>query len=340
MKLRKAVKGIIAASVLLVLILDASTSLKGAQEGLHLCLSTVIPTLFPFIFTSSWLLSALQIGENKLERKLCTIFRCPPGCSVILISGFLGGYPVGARCIGQAVESGQLSEKNAGKMLVYCNAAGPAFLFGILGPGFQQSWIPWILWAIHIFSAFATAWVLPHDAHPNTQTAQNNSVKLTEILKHSVKSISEVCGWIILIRILIVILQKWVLWLLPQTWSIGIIGILELSNGCLNITTLENSGLKFILSAAFLGFGGLCVALQTASAAPGVKQTFYLPGKLIQATISLLIAYFIQLLPFWGGEGVLMPAPFLFVCIATMIGCIYFIRKHEKSCGILEAIGV
>ena len=36
MKLRKAVKGIIAASVLLVLILDASTSLKGAQEGLHL----------------------------------------------------------------------------------------------------------------------------------------------------------------------------------------------------------------------------------------------------------------------------------------------------------------
>ena len=50
---------------LLILILNVDTAVKGAQEGLELCIQTIIPSLFPFFdgkvsFTISSFLSNYQ----------------------------------------------------------------------------------------------------------------------------------------------------------------------------------------------------------------------------------------------------------------------------------------
>ena len=42
--------GVLSSLIMFILIIDAQTALKGAKEGVTLCLYTIIPSLFPFLF--------------------------------------------------------------------------------------------------------------------------------------------------------------------------------------------------------------------------------------------------------------------------------------------------
>lgn len=65
---------------------------------------------------------------------------------------------------------------------------------------------------------------------------------------------------------------------------------------------LEAAGLRYCMASGFLAFGGLCVWLQTKSVlAPyGLTGRCYLPGKILQGTIAVLLTWGIQVLfPSW-----------------------------------------
>lgn len=153
--------GIAAATGIALLILDSKTALAGAQSGVELCIRTVIPSLFPF-FLFSILLTTSLIGRRiPILRPVCRLCRIPGGAESILIAGFLGGYPVGAQCVSQAYRAGQLSHRDARRMLGFCNNCGPAFLFGMAAALFREWWAPWSLWGIHIFSALCVGVLIP-----------------------------------------------------------------------------------------------------------------------------------------------------------------------------------
>ena len=59
MHLRKHITGIFSCMGILVLILDGKTALAGAMAGMELCMKTVIPSLFPFLFLCSLLTNSL-----------------------------------------------------------------------------------------------------------------------------------------------------------------------------------------------------------------------------------------------------------------------------------------
>ena len=103
------------AFAMLVLILDGQTAMAGAAEGLALCMKTLIPSLFPFFLLSAMLTSSLSGGG-------------------LLLTGLLGGYPLGAANAARAYRARQLDRAEAERMAVLCNCAGPSFLFGVVGP--------------------------------------------------------------------------------------------------------------------------------------------------------------------------------------------------------------
>jgi len=160
---RNILTGSFAALGLLLLILDAKTGLKGANEGITLCLYTVVPALFPFFVLSALLTSSLTGGKNRLFGLLGKLCRIPEGSEILLATGLLGGYPVGAKSVAQAWEKGWLSQEDARRMLGFCSNAGPAFLFGMLSQVFRNTKALWVLWGIHILSAVITARLLPGD---------------------------------------------------------------------------------------------------------------------------------------------------------------------------------
>ena len=114
-------------TAMVLLILDSRCTADSAREALSLCARTLIPSLFPLFVLGGMLapgLAGLRIPG------LSRILGFPEG---FFLLGCLGGYPLGAACIAQAVERNELSKTDAGRMTGLCSLCGPGFLFGVLG---------------------------------------------------------------------------------------------------------------------------------------------------------------------------------------------------------------
>lgn len=279
-----------AAIGMLVLILDTRTAMDAVRSGVLLCIQTLIPSLFPFFVFSSLLTGSLLGKTSKLFGPLERLFRIPEGTGSLLLIGFLGGYPTGAQCIRQAYDRGLLSRKAALRMTAFCNNAGPSFLFGIIAPFFPESGYVWILWSIHIFSALTVSAVLTEKTEKTESIVKTTQITLTAALERSIRTMASVCGWVVIFRLILSFLERWILWMFPLTHQILIKGIIELTNGCLLLGELENLPLRFLSASLLIGFGGGCVMLQTKSVIRDFPLTHYFYGKLMQAGISLLFA--------------------------------------------------
>lgn len=323
-----------------VLILDSSVAFQGAAEGLQLCVQTVIPSLFPLMFFMTIMVSLPEVNHFPYFKRIGKWFHIPNGSETILLTGLLGGYPLGAVCIGQAVSEGRLSSKIGSHMIVFCNAAGPAFIFGIAAGLFKQRWIGFLLWGIQILSCLYVSGCMASKDEASFSAVSPPAASSSQAMDRSVKSISMICSWIIMMRILIAILEQHILYALPLTFRIFIRGILELSNGCISLYGVRQPNLRFLFVSAFLGFGGLCVALQSCSAAKGVCTKRYLPGKLLQGIVSFLLALTVQPFVFGSSQtNVIFSIAAVFSLIAIKLS-VHGIKKIKNRGRILEFVGV
>ena len=286
---------------MLVVILETKTAVDGIRDGIGICLQTLIPSLFPFLILSQLLTTSLTgrtVPPLRWAGKLC---RIPEGAESLLAVGLLGGYPAGAQNVKLCQELGILSREDAQRMRIFCNNAGPAFLFGILGPLFETRSDIWLLWAVQIIGAIFTGIILPGGSGKNVKLQESRAVSLPEAMSHAIRAMSTVCGWVIVFRMILTFLQRWFFWFLPEPLKVLVTGFLELSNGCVALHSIDNRQLRFLLASAMLPFGGLCVTMQTASVSVHWEFLPYLLGKLLQTGICLLLAA--AFLPLLNGNG-------------------------------------
>ena len=283
--------GILAGLCMLALIFDGKTAVTSIQDGIQLCLQTVIPALFPFFLLSPILIGALWgVSPGFLKRigKLCKI---PTGAESLMVIGLISGYPVGAQLTAQAYKEGKISLDSARRMLGFCNNAGPAFIFGMLSPLFSNSRIPWVLWLIHILGAIIAGILLPGKYEQGKIiTIQDSSVTIGEILRNAIRTMAIVCGWLLAFRLILGFCQRWFLWLMPIEIQVLFSGVLELANGCMNLSLLPSEGMRFLYASMFLALGGVCVGMQTMSVTQKTGIGMYFPGKVIQALVSLVLS--------------------------------------------------
>lgn len=290
------IQTILAAIAMLVLVLDGKTAVAGAMEGTVLCLRVVIPSLFPFLVLSSTLTAGLSgKGLGALSPLLC---RCgiPSGAEPLFLSGILGGYPAGAQLVGQAVQGRCLSKSQADRILGLCNQAGPAFFFGVVAGQFASPWTGALLWGIQIIAALLTGLLLGRSA-PAQQVTDPEPLPFSRRFQSCIRSMALVCAWVILFRVLLTFLDRWLLWLLPTDLRILLSGLLELTNGCTALAGCESLTLRFVIAGVLLNLGGLCVTMQTASVAAQYSLSMgpYLVCKVLQtgfgAFLCALIGY-------------------------------------------------
>lgn len=324
---RKMITGTLAAMGMLLLILDAKTALQGAGEGLRLCIQTIIPSLFPFFILSVLLTSSLTGVRSKLLAPIGKLCAMPSGSEILLVTGLLGGYPVGAQSVNLAWRSGQLTKNDAQRLLGFCNNAGPAFLFGIIATQFMDSAAPWILWLIHISTALLVGFILPGNSKNEVILRAGKAVSVSVAMECSLKITASVCGWVILFRTLISFLDRWLLWLFPDAARVALCGLLELANGCCQLGQIKDVATRFVVCSGLLSFGGLCVTMQTMTATGGLGLGLYLPGKLLQCIFSILLAYSVTPILYQTRYHV----PFLFLIGALcIVSTVVILRKKKK----------
>lgn len=315
---------------MILLILDAKTALSGAKDGIALCLYTVIPSLFPFFILSSMLTSSLTGKSIPILHPIGRLCGIPEGAESLLVVGILGGYPVGAQAIADAYEQGQLKKSAAHRLLGFCSNAGPAFLFGMAGSLFTSAIVPWVLWLIHILSALTVGTILPNKRHDTCLLRKSASLTVPQAMERSIRVMATVCGWVVIFRVILAVLNRWVLWLLPQAGHILLSGLLELSNGCAALHSLQSEGSRFVLCACMLAIGGLCVGMQTVSVTTSLGTGLYFPGKVLQGLISILMAAAGQCFLFPPSERMVLPIS-SYVCIFAVGSIMALCLRRRKK---------
>lgn len=276
---------------LLMMILDSKTVLSAAAEGIDLSIRILIPSIFPFLVVCT--MASASLPGFRFLRPVGRLQRLPEGAEDLFFLGLLGGYPLGAAMVSQAAKDRRISRSDGNRLLAFCSNAGPAFIFGIgsgLFPGFVYCLA---IWAIHILSAFLVGLMTPGKAARSTQRNPSD-LTMSQALRNAIMTMATICGWVTLMRIVIHLFERWVLCFLPETAQILLRGILELANGSVALGGIDNVGLRMILFSAFLSFGGICVWLQTLSVTQNLSPRCYLPGKLTQCAISILLASLAQ----------------------------------------------
>lgn len=313
---------------MLILIIDGKTALAGAADGIDLCLKSVIPSLLPFFVLSSLLTSSLW-GTDAFAPigRLCGM---PRGSESLLIVGLLGGYPVGAQSVSDAYRRCTLSNDQAQRLLGFCSNAGPSFFFGIVASRFSQWWAGLALWVIHILAALMVGIFLPGKDTGAVELQEKQAVTLPDALSGSLRVMANVCGWVILFRILIAFLEQWVLRLFSEPVRICIIGLLELANGCCSLEQISDERLRFVAASVMLGIGGLCVLMQTLSVTRGLSIRSYLQGKLLQALLSLILSAAMVYIGPWMAI-VLIAAVFLLVKLKKYVEILQLLVYNKKK---------
>ena len=287
---RQMLQGMIASGIMLVLILDGQTALQGASQGLQLCMKAVIPSLFPFFVLSNLITNSLFGGPLLFLQPFARLCRIPRGAECLLVPAFLGGYPTGAQSVYQAYQAGNLSRQIALRLMAFCNNAGPAFLFGMVSSLFPNQWYVWSLWLIHIISAILTSFTIPNAQTDAVPLTSSEGISVSQALASALRTTALVSGWVILFRILIAILNRWLFWIFPLEMQVILIGFMELTNGCAALHDIEDLNLRFLICSVILAFGGGCVIMQTMSAIHDLPIQTYLSGKAKQVLFSLILS--------------------------------------------------
>lgn len=305
-------------------ILESEAVIKGAENGLTLCIQVIIPSIFPFLFLAMLMCGYWKGVRIPLFKPICKAVGIPVDAQSILLLAVVGGYPIGAQAVAQARNDQQISDATARRLLGFCNNAGPSFIFGLMGTIFENRYVPVLLWVVHIGSALIVGYLLP-DKHCSYCTAdRHETVSIPMILKNAVQVTTVICGWVILFRILITLLNTWLLNLDPLLKT-TIYGLLELSNGCVALSDIRSESIRFITAAALLSSGGLCVLMQTRSVTGDLGMGMYFPGKLMQTALSVLLSALIC--PFLY-DRTAYPLPIL---ICTVFCLVYvFALKRKK----------
>lgn len=336
MKNNGRIYGLFGAIGMAMLILDSKTALSGAAQGLTLCIQSVIPSLFPFFFLSSMLTAALSGRRLPIPNVILRLLKIPEGGESLLIVALLGGYPVGAAGIADAAKRGQLPVDTARRMLGFCNNAGPSFLFGIIAGLFPQYWMAWALWGIHMTSSLLVGILLPGKLREKISVSASRQPSIMDSLSGAIKTMTTVCGWVVLFRILIAFLDRWLFWALPNSLTVVISGLLELTNGCCMLATVPNTGLRFILCSGMLAFGGLCVGMQTVTVTASIGSGMYFPGKLLQMILSVALASLIQTV--FPDHVQISPTVFLFLAGSTGAVVCIFLASSKKEVAFREKL--
>ena len=187
-----------------LIIIKPELCAAGAAQGLLLSGRVLIPSLFPMTVCTLFITgSGAFSGLKRLSHITQRLFHLSSDEFITVILSLIGGYPVGAKLLNEAVREKRISAEKAGLMLCYCVNSGPAFAVSAVGAGMYSSReIGFALLAAHLLPSLIMcllfSFIIKND---NRKTV---SVKAPSAADNFVSSVAgasaallSICGWVI-----------------------------------------------------------------------------------------------------------------------------------------------
>ena len=287
----------------LLLAVFSDACLMATADALSAWWNRVLPALLPFsVFLSlSDSGGAFALLEH-ICRKPAKRLHISPALLPCMLFGMLSGYPNGARLS---------SLRGIGRNAAFCSFCSPVFLLGVVSYGLYgrgEVFLP--LFAAHIGSGLLT--VLPQCLFPKTRTARKSALSPSRhtarpqgffpILRDSLSVMASVGGCMVLFSVGIALIRELHLLsplaaLRPFGWSEAELlallhGCFEFAGGCVSIAALSLPlRIRLSMTAFTVGFGGLCVMLQSAMFLDTAETRQYGRIKLLQGVLAAVFCY-------------------------------------------------
>ncbi|MGG1514690.1 nucleoside recognition domain-containing protein [Paenibacillus oryzisoli] len=158
------VLGALAGLVVVSIVLFPDKAFQSSLEGLTVWWKLVFPALMPFLIMTEMLIGFGLIHGTGilLEPLMRFIFRLPGVSGWALASGFVVGFPAGAKITASLHEKNLLSRKETERLTALSHLCSPIFLVMVVGIGFLHSAkLGIVLAVIHYASALLTGILMP-----------------------------------------------------------------------------------------------------------------------------------------------------------------------------------
>lgn len=290
-----AAAAILLSAAALTLLRFPSESAKGVSDGIELCFTSVIPSLFPFLVLSPF------FTEYGLSDKIGSVFRKPvrfifrqsPNAASVILFSNIGGFPVGARMIKQLFESGKISRGQGQRLMLFCINPGPAFVISCVGHGMLGSAkAGTLIFASLVASALLLGFFTRFAAEePENKfdavfpsDGKSASAALVAAAGQSTSGIIGVCGWVIIFSAAARLLE---IFELSDGIQLLLRCTLEITNGCKSAA----GRLPIPVIAGIIGWSGLCVHCQVMPTVltVGLPVKVFLTGRIVNGALAAVI---------------------------------------------------
>ncbi len=264
---------------------------EGFADGLLKCGNTVIPSMFPFLVSSSLAGSGHlpKIFKRFFEPITQKLFRLPAECLPAIIIGQLGGYLSGAKASDSLYQSGIISSSQASRLLFFSINPGMGFAVNAVGSimltSRQSGRILLLSLCISsLITAFLTRFMRENNAffRPSEKIVPFSSA-LVNSVSSGTNAMLCACGFICLFSGILSVCRKAV----ADTAVFAVIScLLEITNGCFSASDM----LSLPVIAFFCAFGGICVHLQIFSVTDFRVDIFkFYLFRIIHSVLSFLV---------------------------------------------------
>lgn len=300
--------------ILLILLVFSKDNFESVKNTTQIFIYSIIPSLFPFIFFTEFILNTdiLNTVQNTTGKYIAKFFRVSKRSSPAILTGFLCGFPMGAKTVSYLYDTKQISVKESIKLLSYVNNCNPAFIISTIGIGIMYNIKFGILLAIsHYFASLLISFIpfknssldIIHENNINLNTfSKKNNIKpenIFEIIKVSIKNsfstLTMIFGFMIIFNLLFSVINN-ILTIFNVSNNIAalISGLFEVTNGIEKIYALPiNFDTKLLLISFLTGFSGLCIIFQIYSCISMQDFSFkkLIMFKTLHGIISCIITY-------------------------------------------------
>lgn len=128
-----------------------SKALGYAFTGVTLWFQKMIPVLLPFMILSGIMIRLDLTAQFTcfLHPVLHRVFGTSKNGSYTILMGFLCGFPMGARIVGELYSSSRISRQEAAYLLAFCNNIGPIYFLSYVIPSLRLTTSPLLLFAMY-----------------------------------------------------------------------------------------------------------------------------------------------------------------------------------------------
>ncbi len=321
----------------------------GVKQGISLCLTSVIPSLFVFLIFADFL-ALTDVGDILFRplRFLGAVFGVPAATVPVILLSLIGGYPVGAKMLARMVREGRLQPRTAERLLCFCVNCSPSFLIaGVALPCFGSVKIGAVMYGCQAAAAVLTGLLArafwgkgetPSAGGDREEPRMGYLQGFVAAVTEAGKSMFVICCFVLVFSVISHAME-----FLPggAVWT----GLLEVTVGCAGLPGLPGMEM-LILATIYTAFGGVCVWMQAACFLRGtgvrMRKFVFLRGIYVLASLLLTVFFVRKLdlpLPVFATSGDPVPvggAATLGASVLLVVLCLMLLISRKK-CDKMEA---